>query len=123
MATPDDHDEVLTQRRDQVLKLVARGFFKELVNYGMGKEEIMRVASNLLDGLLLEPEQADRCGATGDLALTAGSVTDEWQRHRRLIVGDVTLRPLEHSLVPRLLQWLDAPSVREAFVPAFPDSE
>ena len=32
MGNPDDTGEVLHQRRDQILRLVAKGFFKELVN-------------------------------------------------------------------------------------------
>lgn len=127
MASPpgspaSEHDEVLRRRRDQMLKLVAKGFFRELVQYGMSKEEILRVAGNLLDGLLGAQDGAETAdpGPAAELALTASSVVDEWEARRQLVIGDVTLLPLDSSLLPRLGGWLAAPSVREAFVPPYP---
>ncbi|HEU4408175.1 MAG TPA: hypothetical protein VFS43_23130 [Polyangiaceae bacterium] len=52
MSTSGDEGSVLEQRRDQMSKLVAKGFFNELVNYGVRNEEIVRVASHLLGNLL-----------------------------------------------------------------------
>jgi hypothetical protein len=40
------------KQRDQMLKLVAKGFYNELTNYGVRKHEIIHVASHLLDNLL-----------------------------------------------------------------------
>ena len=40
------------KQRDQMLKLVAKGFYNELTNYGVRKHEIIQVASHLLDNLL-----------------------------------------------------------------------
>ena len=42
------------QQRDQMLKLVAKGFYNELANYGVQKPEILRVASHLLDNLMVQ---------------------------------------------------------------------
>ena len=39
------------KQRDQMLKLVAKGFYNELANYGVQKGEIILVASHLLDNL------------------------------------------------------------------------
>jgi hypothetical protein len=40
------------KQRDQMLKLVSKGFYNELTNYGVRKHEIVQVASHLLDNLL-----------------------------------------------------------------------
>ena len=37
------------KQRAQMLKLVAKGFYNELTNYGVRKHEIIQVASHLLE--------------------------------------------------------------------------
>jgi hypothetical protein len=44
------------KQRDQMLKLVSKGFYNELINYGVRKEEVLRVASHLLDNLLAQKQ-------------------------------------------------------------------
>ncbi len=48
------------QQRDQMLKLVAKGFYNELANYGVQKDEILRVASHLLDNLMVKERKPAR---------------------------------------------------------------
>ncbi len=104
-----------------MLRLVARGFFRELVNYGVQREEIVRVASHLLDNLLVQ--QARRGESFYSDRFTVASVVDEWQASRRLAVQHVQLRPLERGVVPLVARWLAAPSARDDFAPAFPETE
>jgi hypothetical protein len=40
------------KQRDQMLKLVAKSFYNELTNYGVSENEIINMASHLLDNLL-----------------------------------------------------------------------
>lgn len=121
MSTRGGEGAVVDQRRDQMLKLVAKGFFNELVNYGLRKEEIVRVASQLLGNLL---EGRGRLGGVPhDASFTVDAVVDEWQAGRRLEVRGVELRPFDRELVPRVARWLATPEARENFVPAFPDTE
>jgi RimJ/RimL family protein N-acetyltransferase len=121
MGNPRDEAAVVDQRRDQMLKLVAKGFFNELVNYGVRKEEIVRVTSHLLDNLLAQ--QARRGGSLGAAQLDVDSVVDEWNEQRTLTVDQVQLRPLASVHVPLVARWLQTPSVREGFVPALPAAD
>jgi hypothetical protein len=41
------------KQREQMLKLVSNGFYNELINY-VGKNEVLRVASHLLDNVLAQ---------------------------------------------------------------------
>jgi RimJ/RimL family protein N-acetyltransferase len=111
------------KQRDQMLKIVAKGFYNELTKYGVRKDEIIRVASHLLDNLMANEQQP-----TGDVEyyngiFTLGSVKDEWARRKQLSIENVTLRPLEPADVGKIMAWLKFPSVRESFVPQFPESE
>jgi diamine N-acetyltransferase len=115
--------QVVDQQREQVLRLVTKGFFNELVNYGVKREEILRVASYLLDNVLSQIEDRDQARPATSSSLSLKSVQDHWKDERRLSVDQVTLRPLERGLVPRVSEWLRAPGLSESFVPPFPSGE
>jgi RimJ/RimL family protein N-acetyltransferase len=114
--------EVVDPRRDQILKLVTKGFFNEMVNYGVRREEMIRVASHLLDNVL-KNGTARPGRSTSDATLTIAAVVDRWEAERTLSVQDVTLRPFERGLVPAVLTWLRQPGVNESFATPFPESK
>jgi len=117
-------DEVVDQRREQLLKLVTRAFFNELTKYGIQKDEILRVASHLLDNVLTQLDRSDRGEAPpNDVGFTIEAVVDEWRARRRLTLDGIALRPFEGADVPRVAGWLRVPAVRDSFVPPFPDDE
>lgn len=117
-------DELVDQRRDQILKLVTRAFFNELTKYGIREDEILRVASHLLDNVLAQQHRTDRGGAApSDVGFTIDAVVDEWRAHRRLTLDGVVLRPFEGAHVPPVAEWLSVAAVRESFVPPFPQDE
>jgi RimJ/RimL family protein N-acetyltransferase len=118
--TPAGERQVVDQQREQVLRLVTKGFFNELVNYGIKREEILRVASHLLDNVLSQLGDRDQARPASRSSLSLQSVQDHWTDERCLSVGQVTLRPLARSLVPRVSEWLRAPGLSESFVPPFP---
>src|SRR5437879_11164490 len=45
MDEQSDKEIASKKQRDQMLKLVAKGFYNELINYGVGQPEVIRVAS------------------------------------------------------------------------------
>lgn len=117
-------DELVYQRRDQILKLVTKAFFNELTKYGIQKDEILRVASHLLDNVLAQADRSKGAPAAADgIPFTADAVVDEWPTKRQLTLDGVTLRPLEQALVPRVAAWLRLPAIRDSFVPPFPHDE
>jgi RimJ/RimL family protein N-acetyltransferase len=111
------------KQRDQMLKLVAKGFYNELTNYGVRKEEILRVASHLLDNLLAQEKKPAEGAEYYNGIFTLASVKDEWAERKQLVIQHVTLRPLQLPVVSKLVAWLKVPAVRESFVPAFPENE
>ena len=106
-----------------MLKLVAKGFYNELTKYGVGKPEIIRVASHLLDNLLAQQKKPDKDVGYYNGIFTLASVKDEWTERKQLAVEPVKLRPLQKQMVSKVVGWLKNPAVRESFVPAFPESE
>src|ERR1700738_3505495 len=59
VAMDDQSDKEIANKkqRERMLKLVSKGFYNELINYGVRKAEIVSVASNLLGNLLGEEKK------------------------------------------------------------------
>src|SRR6267378_5091986 len=122
MKKPTD-EKIVKQRRDQMLKLVAKGFYNELTNYGVRKDEILRVASHMLDNLMTQDKKPGAGVEYYNKIFTLDTVKDEWKDRRQLIIQHVTLRLLQPPAITKIAEWLRTPAIRESFVPAFPEKE
>jgi RimJ/RimL family protein N-acetyltransferase len=118
-----DKELAAKKQRDQMLKLVSKGFYNELINYGVRKEEVLRVASHLLDNLLAQKKRPVQSVEYYNAIFTLASVKDEWADHKQLVIQHVMLRPLQLPDITKVTAWLKVPAVRESFVPAFPENE
>jgi RimJ/RimL family protein N-acetyltransferase len=127
VATDDSggEEELIYQRREQILKLVTKAFFNEMTKYGIQKDEILRVATHLLDNVLAQQQGRSKGddSPAHDVGFTTDAVVDEWRAHRRLALDGITLLPLAADLIPRIAGWLRAPAVRDSFVPPYPGDE
>src|SRR5436190_3343559 len=123
MDEQSDREIASKKQREQMLKLVAKGFYNEITNYGVRKDEIVWVASHLLDNLLAQEKKPAEGVEYYNGVFTLPSVRDEWATRRQLAVDYVTLCPLQVSDVNNVIVWLKVPLVRESFVPRFPENE
>jgi RimJ/RimL family protein N-acetyltransferase len=123
MDEQSDKEIASKKQRDQMLKLVTKGFYNELMKYGVGKAEVIRVASHLLDNFLAKEKRPDNDVGYYNGIFTLASVQDQWAARKQLAVEPVTLRPLDNQVISKVAAWLKEPAVRESFVPAFPESE
>jgi hypothetical protein len=108
-----DEELAAKKQRDQMLKLVSKGFYNELINYGVRKEEVLRVASHLLDNLLAQGKRPTQGVEYYNAIFTLASVKDEWADHKQLVIQHVMLRPLELPDITKVSVWLKVPAVRE----------
>jgi RimJ/RimL family protein N-acetyltransferase len=123
MDKQSDKEMASKKQREQMLKLVSKGFYNELINYGVRKEEVLRVASHLLDNLLAQEKKPAPGVEYYNGIFTLASVKDEWSDRKQLVIQHVTLRPLQLPVVSKVATWLKVPAIRESFVPAFPENE
>lgn len=121
MNDPGEERHAIEARREQMVKLVTRSFYKELVNYGVQEGEILRVASHLLDNVMGRDDQPKTGVDFYSSLFTLASVVDEWESRRTLSVGPVSIRPLEQDVLPRLARWLEVPAARDSFISPFPE--
>lgn len=122
MASDLEEKEVQEQQRDQMLKLVTKGFYHELTNFGVETKEILRVASHLLDNVMSEKDPPDHGIPYLNGVMDLDTVKDDWAEHQTLTVDGVALRPIQPDTVPLVADWLSAREIRESFVPAFPET-
>jgi RimJ/RimL family protein N-acetyltransferase len=123
LSTDPDSSAALDQHQQKMLKMVAKGFYKELVNYGIKGSQVLTVAGHLLDNLIdqktlpqnKKTEFYNRLFAIRD-------IQDEWSTAKRLSLQEVGLCPMPSALVPQVLAWLSGPNVRENFYPPFPQN-
>ena len=111
------------KQRDQLLKLVAKSFYNELTNYGVSDQEVIHMASHLLDNLLAKESKPAEGVEYYNGLFTLASVRDEWADCKQLAVQHVTLRPLQPPEASKVSRWLKVPAVRESFVPEFPEKQ
>jgi RimJ/RimL family protein N-acetyltransferase len=118
------HKEIAGKKqRDQMLKLVAKSFYNELTNYGVSENEIINMASHLLDNLLAKESKPAEGVEYYNGIFTLASVKDEWAERKQLAVQHVTLRPLQPPEISKVSTWLKVPAVRESFVQEFPEKQ
>src|SRR5436190_9341469 len=94
------------KQRDRMLELVSKGFYNELIKYGVRKDEILRVASHLLDNLMAQGTQPGESVEYYNQIFTLDTVKAQWETRRQLTVQHVTLRPLEPLVIAKVLEWL-----------------
>lgn len=113
-------EQPVRQQRDQLLKLVAKAFYRELAKYGVAKNEVLAVTNHLLENLVSDGGVATpKRNFEGPLKIT--NVKDQWQDESSLSFAGVTIRPLRPQEVARLVVWLGESANRDSFVPALPD--
>lgn len=109
-------------QRDLMLKVVAKGFYRELIKYGVARDEIVTVATNLLGHVSNEAEPVPSIRGV-EAALNVGLIKDDWVTRGSIEVLGVELRPLTDDATALLAKWLKDPEVRGSFIPAFPADE
>ena len=123
MKQGDDGASPVRQQHEQMLKLVAKGFFNELTKYGVNHAEVLTVAGHLLDNVLQGAQQPGRNAELYNRLFTVKNVLDEWGSARMLSTQQVSLVPLDMRWASNLVQWLSEPAARDSFYPPFPESE
>ena len=122
MSEPAKSEKVPANPHEQMLRLVARGFHKELINYGVKEPEIVTVAAHLLDNVVLKSPPASKQVEKYNRLFTIKDVKDEWTDAQRLGLHEVSLSPLTAGHVGQIAGWLENPKIKASFFPRFPET-
>ena len=110
----------IQQRREQLVKLVSKTFYRELTEYGVAKDEVLAVANHLLDSLLHDSLAPPPPQQPTVVDLKIASIRDCWDNEKTLRLDHVELWPLGKGDLGQVAGWIQSPGIRESFVPALP---
>ena len=118
----DRPPEVARHPHEQMLKLVAKGFYKELIKYGVKEPEILTVAEHLLDNVALKSNPNQIPLDTYNHLFRITDIQNDWGNRQTLGIGDVSLSPLLESDYPTIAQWTQSEEAKRYFYPRFPNT-
>lgn len=116
-------DEIARKHHEQMLKLVAGSFYREMVNYGVAGPDVLSVAGHLLDNVMQSSGSRGAESESHNRLFVIGDVKDDWRKGRQLALGDVAISRLDQEAITRAVGWFRLPAIRDAFHPPFPDTE
>ncbi len=105
-----------------MLKIITKGFYKELVNYGIHERDIVTISTHLLD-YVIKGSKFDKDNEYYNTLFTIKDIVDEWNDGKRLSLKDVSISPLAPHMCSQVAAWLENPAIKYSFIPLFPDSE
>ena len=122
MIAEADLSPLVRRPHRQMLKLVARSFYKELVNYGVNTGEVLTVAAHLLDNVLQSRDAISNGAESYNGLFTIDDIRDEWTPDRRLALHRVSITPMQAGHISKVAGWLQTPAIRDSFYPMFPQT-
>jgi RimJ/RimL family protein N-acetyltransferase len=123
MGEQSDLSHVERRKQEQLLKLVTKGFYNELVNYGVPKTDIVTIASHLLGHVSEQESEPSKQDRFYSRIFDLDSIDDRWGSDQRLVVDEsVVLRPFDEAMLAEVQGWLAQPKTRSSFVTPYPES-
>lgn len=119
----ENHSDVKRHPHQQMLKLVAKGFYKELIKYGVREPEVLTVAGHLLDNVSLKSNPNQIPVDTYNGLFSASDVQDEWKTGGKLSISDISISSLTENDFEQIAIWTNTVEARSYFYPQFPDTE
>ncbi len=118
-----EFDVILKNRQNQLLKLVTKSFFKELVNYGIDSSDIVTVSMNLLDHVTKKEKKSNNENGYYHHLFTLKSVKNFWDTTNTLTIEKVSISPLTPGDIPQIVQWLQNNEITHTFIDFLPKSQ
>src|SRR6476620_898419 len=106
-----------------MLRLVAKSFYNELINYGVNEAEVLSVAGHLLDNVMQKSVPSSQQPDYYNAHFSIKDVQNEWDKAKQLTLQEVSILPLKEETIPHLATWLKDPAIRESFYPRYPVTE
>lgn len=115
-----DYQSINQRQQAQMLKLVTKSFYNELMNYGVVKKDVITITSHLLDHVMGRNDVLDTRSEFRNGGFELHNIEDHWQDSEKLIFGDVSIAPLQRSMISQVSSWLQNPIIKYSFVSRFP---
>ena len=111
------------QYHQQMLRVVAKSYYSELVKYGVAPQDVITVASHLLDQLGHTARQSSMPKGGDQPHLRLANILDQWEEEKTISLQEVSLRPLTGNDASRVVLWLNDVATQVSFFPQYPSGE
>ncbi len=122
MTKKEGSSTVKHEQHKQMLKMIAKNFYNEMVNYGVREAEVLSVTNHLLDNLMINRGQDHKENGYYNKLFTIKDVNNEWNESKLFSIQEVSISPIAMNDVPQIASWMQTPAISESFHPRFPDS-
>jgi RimJ/RimL family protein N-acetyltransferase len=122
MSNDRENTAVDELQQEQMRKIVVKSFYKELINYGIQKKDIITISTYLLD-CLMSDSIVRKDNEYYNTHFSINDINDEWDTDKRLKLQDVSITPLMPAVYTQVAGWLRNPSIKYSFIHLFPESE
>lgn len=117
------NSQLIKSRQEQLLKLVARSFYKELSNYGVDSSDIVTVSLHLLDHLTQNGKTEKTSDGYYQKEFVIKDIKDHWKTKEYLQLDSVRISPLLPKQVAMICEWLKQEAIQFTFIDLFPKEE
>jgi RimJ/RimL family protein N-acetyltransferase len=117
------NSHLIKGRQEQLLKLVARSFYKELSNYGVDSSDIVTVSLHLLDHVTQNGKTEKTSNGYYQKEFVIKDVRDHWKSKEYLQLNSVRISTLLPEQVPIICDWLKQEEIQFTFISLFPKEE
>jgi RimJ/RimL family protein N-acetyltransferase len=109
-------------QQDQMLKLITKTFYNELVTYGITQGNVISISSNLLDCVIQNDSCCDEKPDFYNNLFHVSKIEDKWEQSQLLTYKQVSLQPIVESMFPAIQAWLNDPAIKNSLVSALPEN-
>lgn len=118
-----NYQDIDQLQQAQMLKLVTKSFYKELVNYGVVNKDVITITCYLLDHVMGRNGELDTGSKYRLDGFEVNNIVDRWQVCKKLIFRDVYIAPLQREMISEVSSWLQNPIIKYSFVSGFPTQQ
>jgi RimJ/RimL family protein N-acetyltransferase len=115
-------EELAERKKQQMLKLVTKSFFNELLKFGVEKNDLVTVSVYLLDHVTDQDDHFSTSEEYYNELFTLHEVRGE-REGNALYYQNVSIRPVGNEHLDQLSDWLNEDEVRNTYIGFFPKNK
>lgn len=118
----NQYPDVSSFQQDQMLKVITKTFYNELVTYGITKSNVISISSNLLDCVMQKDEGSVEKIEYYNNEFQLNEIQDEWKSRNCLKYRDVSLVPVRREMYATIENWLAENTIKNSLIAMLPSS-
>lgn len=120
MTNKEKYPHISSLQQDQILKLITKTFYNELINYGISKGNVISISSNLLDCVMQSDSGCENKIEYYNKNFKVSEIVDNWSCDNSFTYKQVCIKPVKEDMLLTIEAWLSDTSIRNSLVSGLP---